>query len=208
MAPEVARGEEPTERSDLYAAGVLLYFLIEGRPPFRASQPLAGLKKQIEVPAPPLAAPVTPALAKVVARALAKDPRERFPDATSFREALLASLETAPGTRAIAQAETRPLTPGSPEPKPSPPAPVKRRRTWLLVMALMLVLAAVASHGAPPAAPRGAMVRVTFRGGDRLEGELVKLDLEGDALLVRVAGGEERRLPLADIESYEKVPAH
>ena len=201
MAPEVARGEEPTTRSDLYAAGVLLYFLLDGRPPFRASQPLAILKMQVEEPPPPLRAAAPPRLAKIVARALAKDPVQRFQDAASFREALLASLETGPEERALAQAETRPIASKAAVARPAPPS---RRRNLLLVGALFLVLAVVASHGAPPAPPRGETVLVTFKSGDKLEGEYVRLDVEGDALVVRIAGGEERRLPLADVAGYEK----
>jgi serine/threonine-protein kinase len=201
MAPEVARGEEPTARTDLYAAGVLLYFLLEGRPPFQASQPLAILKKQVEEPAPPLRAAAPARLARVVTRALAKDPGERFLDAASFREALLASLETGPEEKALAQAETRPLAQG---PKPAPVTP-SRKRNWLLVGALVLVLALVASHGAPPAPQKGETVLVTLKSGDKLEGEYLRLDVEGDVLLVKVAG-DERRIPLGEIATYEKKP--
>lgn len=95
MAPELARGDEPSVRSDLYAAGVLLFFLLEGRPPFSAPQPLAVLRKQIEESPPPLSKAVSRRLAAVVARALAKDPEERFADARSFRDELLAAAKAA-----------------------------------------------------------------------------------------------------------------
>ncbi len=208
MAPEVAKGGEPTERTDLYATGVLLYLLLEGRPPFTASQPLAVLKMQTDDPPPPLSARVSTQLAACVARALAKDPAARFTDARSFREALLAAptiAEAETAVTSIARAETRPVASVATPPPPSPP-PRKRKTSWVLLFLGLVLLAGIANHSTGPAPPPRTLVSVQLRGGDKIEGELVKLDVEADVLIVRLANGSEQRLPLADVASYEKRP--
>jgi len=93
MAPEQAAGLAIDERSDLYAVGVILFYLLTGRPPFRADDPLRVLKQKATRRAPALDA-VAPgafsrALQQLVARALAREPEQRFPSA----EAMLAALD-------------------------------------------------------------------------------------------------------------------
>lgn len=80
MAPELAE-EEATPASDMYALGVLLYQMLTGRVPFSGSTPMGTYLKHIrEWPLPPSAwnAELPPAIDRVVLRALAKEPRERF----------------------------------------------------------------------------------------------------------------------------------
>lgn len=93
MAPEQAAGQAIDERSDLYAVGVMLFYLLTGRPPFRASDPLRVLQQKTIQRAPALdtVAPgaFSRALQQLVARALAREPEQRFPSA----EAMLAALD-------------------------------------------------------------------------------------------------------------------
>ncbi len=92
MSPEHARGEPVDRRADVFAAGILLWELLSGR---RMYRPLEG-ETRIEVAAaariPVLLVRGLPdegRLHRVVHRALAEDPQERYPSAG----AMLADLE-------------------------------------------------------------------------------------------------------------------
>ena len=107
LAPEVIHGEPPTPASDLYAAGVVLYELLTGATPFRGGAPEAILHRHLEdeVVAPSLRCPdaeISPALERVVLRALAKDPAMRYASAVEFAAALAAVTPTATRVRARA----------------------------------------------------------------------------------------------------------
>jgi serine/threonine-protein kinase len=98
MAPEQARGDEVDSRCDLYAAGVMLYEMSVGKVPFKGRTPIATMTAHLtEVPPSPRAsAPgraLPPALEVVVLRALAKDPKDRYPTARAFAEALAAARD-------------------------------------------------------------------------------------------------------------------
>ena len=91
LAPEQAAGERVGPPADIYALGVVAYQFLSGRLPYEAqSLTELAIKQQREVPAPldELNPEVTPQLAGAVERALALDPRDRYADAESFREAL------------------------------------------------------------------------------------------------------------------------
>ena len=91
MAPEQFMGRAIDHRVDLYSAGVVLYQLIGGKPPFSGPHEALMYKVVNELPAPP--STLESALHgsrfdAVVATALAKDARLRFANASAFRDAL------------------------------------------------------------------------------------------------------------------------
>jgi serine/threonine-protein kinase len=102
LSPEQARGEPAGPASDLYALGVVSYQLLAGRLPYEAAS-LTDLARQQDTGAPPLLHEVDPeiprALSLVVARALERDPADRFADAAEMERALAGAL------RGIAPAE-------------------------------------------------------------------------------------------------------
>ena len=84
LSPEQARGERVDQRSDLYSTGCLLYELLLGRPPFLGDSSVSVAYQHVrEMPVPP--SEVDPSLSSdidaVVARALAKDPADRYQSA-------------------------------------------------------------------------------------------------------------------------------
>lgn len=93
MSPEQARGVTDVDgRTDVYSLGVVLFEMIAGRPPFTSPHATAVLDMHQRQPAPSLRElrPDAPAaLADAVARALAKDPGDRWQTAAAMRAALL-----------------------------------------------------------------------------------------------------------------------
>lgn len=88
VAPEVLRGEAPRPPSDLYAVGVMAYEMFAGHHPFHGRR-VAALVYQVLEMRPQLGKlPVSPRVANVIGRALAKRPEERFPKASAFLSAL------------------------------------------------------------------------------------------------------------------------
>ncbi|MCU0701652.1 MAG: protein kinase [Myxococcaceae bacterium] len=93
IAPEQLTHEaELDARADLYSAAVTLYELLTGISPFRRQSQDETFQAVIAGRARPVRAvrpDVTPGLEAALARAMARSPAERFPDAVSFRKALL-----------------------------------------------------------------------------------------------------------------------
>ena len=95
MAPEQALALPTDARADLYAVGCILFRVLSGAPPFRATAVLEVLRKQIEDTAPPVTSPHGPLpelVAGCVARALAKRPDDRFRSAAEMRTVLELAL--------------------------------------------------------------------------------------------------------------------
>ena len=110
MAPEQCRGAPADLRVDLYACGIVLFEMLTGGKPFNAKDPLEIVKLQLTQP-PPRLSDVLPgehALEGVVARALAKDPAERYASAVEMANAIEAAVPT--------RASSQPVQPVSPAP--------------------------------------------------------------------------------------------
>jgi serine/threonine-protein kinase len=92
MSPEQAGGHGDVDgRSDIYSLGAAAYTLLSGRPPFEGKSPMEVIiahARDAVVP-PSRFQPDVPAdLERIILRCLAKDPEERFPDASSLEQAL------------------------------------------------------------------------------------------------------------------------
>jgi serine/threonine protein kinase len=143
LAPEVARGLQPTAASDVFALGATLYTVVEGRPPFGLDDNAYALLHKVateEVEPPSRAGPLT----ALLMRLLARDPAAR-PTAAQACEALAAISAALPvdeprtAVLAAPPAAPAPVASASEEPAAAEP-PRRGRRSPVLLMLLALVL--------------------------------------------------------------------
>ncbi len=130
MSPEQANGESIDARSDLFSLGCTLYFMLAGRPPFRAESTMAVLNRICHHPHRPLSSvnsAVPRELSQLVDRLLSKRAAKRFESAEAVESALerlLAAIQE--GRLSI---ESRPLR--------------NTRGVWSIAAAAVLVTLAV-----------------------------------------------------------------
>ena len=89
MAPEQVVGEALDQRTDLYAAGAVLFEMLAGRPPFVGRTLVDQMYATMHEKPPALQGPpAVIAIDRVIRRALEKAPRDRFPDAAAMAQEL------------------------------------------------------------------------------------------------------------------------
>ncbi len=149
MSPEQGSGgRELDGRSDLYAVGCMLYEMLAGQPPFTGATGQQILARHALDPVPSLRTvrgTVPENLERVVTRALAKLPPDRFSTAAVFAQALTAGDSAGtPATTAAASPPHGTPPPEHPMPTPSSPTPAAGRRRTIALAAGALVAAALA----------------------------------------------------------------
>jgi serine/threonine protein kinase len=95
MSPEQAAGEHIDHRADLFSLGSVLYVMVSGRPPFRASTTMGVLKRVAEDTPRPIREiiPEVPEwLCAIIAKLHAKKPEERFQTAKEVADVLAKAL--------------------------------------------------------------------------------------------------------------------
>ncbi|MFC7258875.1 protein kinase domain-containing protein [Streptomyces lutosisoli] len=134
LSPEQALGRGVDARSDLYSVGIMLFQLVTGRLPFEADSPLAIAYAHVqEEPVAPssINRSLPPAVDALVARALKKNPNERFPSAEIMRDeclrvaqsfqaaapSIVAGAQTSSGA-GVGSAVFPPVEQGTPAPGP------------------------------------------------------------------------------------------
>ena len=138
ISPEQASGRRVDERSDQYSLGVLLYELLTGEVPYPADSIMAAAMRHLHDPVPSARErrpDVPPEVDAIIARAMAKDPRDRFPSMAAMEAALEACLADDAGVEAATG-----VLRTSPGRRP-PPRQARGRRLLPLLLGL-LVLAA------------------------------------------------------------------
>jgi len=147
-APEQLNGDDLDGRADQYALAATAYHLLAGTPLFPVTNPVAAISRHLTAPPPKISAthPHLAAVDDVLAKALAKNPADRYPTCTDFAAALAAAAEGA-GNSASGPTQQAPVP--SPAPGPSrvnpapPPTAVNPQPRWRLPAALAAVGALV-----------------------------------------------------------------
>ncbi|MEV0896963.1 Stk1 family PASTA domain-containing Ser/Thr kinase [Actinoplanes sp. NPDC049802] len=117
LSPEQARGESVDARSDVYAAGCVLFELVIGHPPFVGDSPVSVAYQHVrEDPRTPssINREVPPDIDAIVLKALAKNPLNRYQSAQEMRADALRAVSGRPvmATPVMSQAETVAMTSG------------------------------------------------------------------------------------------------
>jgi len=109
MSPEQAMGEPVDARCDLFATGAILFEMLAGRPAFNGKTVIDILHATVNEQPPALTgSPSIAAVDRIIRRALAKRPNDRFTSADEFGDELRAlGHSDGDGTRAMARALTR-----------------------------------------------------------------------------------------------------
>jgi serine/threonine-protein kinase len=155
MSPEQSIGKPVDHRTDLYAATILLFEMLTGRPPFKADEALRVLAMHMTQPPPSVAevAPdvvLPPALEALIARGLAKDPANRPQTAEQYLDELDRALAPPAPQVTVAARPPRKAT-----------TKLRKRRLWQAAglaaigaaLAIALLLSRNGSASAPAAPP-------------------------------------------------------
>jgi eukaryotic-like serine/threonine-protein kinase len=114
LSPEQAAGEEIHPAADVYVIGSLLYEMLTGRPPFRASDEMVLALQHLRQEPPSLQVlvpDIPPALVQIVQKALAKEPSVRYRNAGQLAQILRSQVG---------------LASSAPQPKPAARAPAQQ----------------------------------------------------------------------------------
>jgi serine/threonine-protein kinase len=144
LAPEQASGEPVDERSDQYSLGVVLYELLTGEVPYPGPNVMTVAMRHLRDPIPSVRAKrpdVSPRVDAIVARAMAKRPRDRFPSMEAMLAALEASLAEERKVRERGAEGDTDVLPPIPATPGQPVGPARRPRPRWRVIAVLLAAA-------------------------------------------------------------------
>ncbi len=120
LSPEQARGDKADARSDIFAAGAVIYEMLSGTQAFPGTTLVeAGVSALTREPAP-LPPNVPPPLVDVVRKALQKDPLRRYANGHALAQALETIDLGGAGPRRPRAAAPTPQTPAAASPPPKP----------------------------------------------------------------------------------------
>ncbi|MEX0787875.1 MAG: serine/threonine-protein kinase [Anaerolineales bacterium] len=158
VSPEAVSGGEVGPPSDQYSLGVLIFELTVGKLPFEGDTPMAAIVKVLNDPFPrprDINPKIPEAIERVILKATARNPAERFSSVGEMNRAFQAGLQYALNPRLPAPPVVEvPSSARLPRPaqgltQPLPkPAPRRKRRSWALLVPLLVALAFACPLGA------------------------------------------------------------
>ena len=171
-APEQIRGDEVDGRADVYSLGCVLYECLSGRSPFKRETEIATLYAQLEQEPPRLSpgslAP-TQELDRVIGKAMAKKPADRYASAAEFARDARHALGVASGERDA--------------------VPRRKRRRLAVIVGAGVLVAAMAVAGVILARPEpGGSGSPTAPIGTGSLGSVAQLDPETGEIVQAVPG--------------------
>ncbi|MBU1897733.1 protein kinase [Myxococcota bacterium] len=196
IAPEQAQGAAATPTSDIYALGIVGYEMLAGEPPFGGGAPFQILMRHInELPASLQARGISARLERVIFKALAKHPEDRFQSAEAMRLALerVRSEDRRVGARAEINREFATLSEiGDYAQDLSPTGCFIRSARPLPVGTMVNLCFTVIDSDLEQIEGEGEVVRVVHAGGLEPSGmgvRFLSLSPASEALLQRLLGG-------------------
>jgi eukaryotic-like serine/threonine-protein kinase len=161
MSPEQVKAGAVDARSDVYAAGIVLFELLAGRRPFVADTYEGYMGAHLTQPVPSLAkvrpkVPATRLFQRFIERAMAKKPADRFEDAG----AMLAGLEAVVAKRQVAAAIVRSAgARGKPTPAGPPGASPSGSRFGRRAITVVMLAAGMPAKPPAPPSPKPAATK-------------------------------------------------
>lgn len=150
FSPEQARGEDVTFASDIYSVGVVMYEMMTGYVPFDGETPVAVALQHISAkprPMSELKEGISPAMERIVLKALEKQPENRYQSALDMAQDLHRAMHEPEGDW-LNRLHDKPIPSISQVPEKPPVDPKKRRTRLLLRIAAAVAVVGILFYGA------------------------------------------------------------
>jgi len=211
ISPEQARGEKANAFSDQYSLGVILYLLTTGELPFDAETPLAVAIKHISEPLPTIqsVSPNVPeTVERVILRATAKDPEERFSSVAEMNTKFQAAVAHVLDPNATPQPSIKlPGSVGATVALPSFKKPDRTQKLRLAAagagafLALFIVYPVLASSGFGRSSIQPVAIQSEFVSSETADGPLTELEATMSAMSTELAGSRAELMRAEQVQT-------